>query len=325
VAFLVAVAYTLNKLNADSEIVVISAAGISPWRLFVPFFWTALVVAILVAFISAYLGPKGLRELRSWAAKLRADVVTTIVKPGAFVTFERGLTFHVRERRPNGQLIGIFIDDRRDPKDPSTLLAEGGQIIENERGTYLVLENGSVQRREGGQRDPAIVQFERYAFDLSRFSTGAAGRVVTARERSLWELAFPDPEDPAVKGSPGVFRAEFHDRLTAPLYPIAFAMLTFAFLGAPATTRQSRAYSLGMAILSVLALRFIGFGSIVFSAQRPLAVVFLYSTFVVAAVLAAFLITRGTGIRPPDFLNRLSALIAAGLARFAPKRVEEPA
>ena len=171
IALMVAVTYTLNKLNADSEMIVMSASGMSPWRLFVPFIMVALVVSLLVGVIGAYLGPKGLRELRNWAAQLRADMMTTVVKPGRFTTIERGLTIHIRERRNNGQLLGILIDDRRDEKEQATILAERGQILQNERGAFLVLEDGSVHRRETTKRDPAIVQFERYAFDLSRFAS----------------------------------------------------------------------------------------------------------------------------------------------------------
>src|SRR5262249_55994091 len=43
IALMVAVTYTLNKLNADSEMVVMSAAGISPWRFSVPFFLAPLL------------------------------------------------------------------------------------------------------------------------------------------------------------------------------------------------------------------------------------------------------------------------------------------
>src|SRR5262245_34383029 len=234
IALMIAVTYTLNKLNADSEMIVMSAAGISPWRLFVPFFAAALVVSLLVAVIGAYLGPKGLRELRTWAAQLRADLVATIIKPGRFTTVERGLTFHVRERLPNGQLLGIIIDDLRDPKQRSTFLAERGEILESQNGTLLLLEAGSIQRREEGRHEPVIVVFDRNAFDLSHFSGGADGRSLTPRERYLWELMAPDPEDVLYKAQPGAFRAELHDRIAAPLYPLAFAMLAYAFLGTPA-------------------------------------------------------------------------------------------
>src|SRR6476660_1250358 len=119
-ALVIAVGHTLNRLNTDSEIVVMNAAGMSPWRIFRPFLTTTLVVSALVAFLSAYLAPKGLRELRNWAVSIKTDLVINIIQPGRFSTIERGLTFHIRERRTDGRLLGIFIDDRRDPKERVT-------------------------------------------------------------------------------------------------------------------------------------------------------------------------------------------------------------
>src|SRR5689334_16914516 len=157
IALVVAVGHTLNRLNTDSEIVVMNASGMSPWRIFRPFMTTTLVVSVLVLGVSAYLAPKGLRELRNWAAKVKADFVVNIVQPGRFITIERGLTFHIRERRADGQLMGIFIDDRRDPKERVTSLSEYGEIVETGSGTFLVLVNGNVQRLEEGKQDPTIV------------------------------------------------------------------------------------------------------------------------------------------------------------------------
>lgn len=314
IALMVAVTYTLNKLNADSEMIVMSASGMSPWRVFVPFVLVALVVSVLVGVIGTYLGPKGLRELRSWAAQLRADMMTTIVKPGRFTTIERGLTIHIRDRRPNGQLLGILIDDRRDEKEQVTLLAERGQILQNDRGSFLVLEDGSVHRRETSQRDPTIVQFERYAFDLSRFATGSDSRTLTARERYLWDLAAPDPNDPVFRLHPGVLRAELHDRLAAPLYPLAFAVLAYAFLGTPATTRQSRTFALVLTIVAVAGLRFIGFGSTIFAAQRPAAVVVLYASLMVGFAIGLVAIWRGVHVEPPAAMMNLIAAMNARLA-----------
>src|SRR5262249_49761123 len=158
------------------------------------------------------------------------DFVVNIVQPGRFITIERGLTFHIRERRADGQLMGIFIDDRRDPKERVTSLSEYGEIVETGSGTFLILVNGSVQRLEEGKQDPTIVKFERYAFDLSRFTGGPQLGAFGVRERDLWDVAFPDPNDPTYKSLPTHFRAELHDRLAAPIYPIAFTILSFAIL-----------------------------------------------------------------------------------------------
>src|SRR2546421_2109727 len=251
IAFVIAVIYAIDKLNGDAELVVMNAAGMSPWRLFRPFLAAAVVVALLVAFISAYLSPSLQRELRDRATRVRTDLVTNIVQPGRFLTIEGGLTFHIRERKPNGELSGILIDDRRNPDQRSTFLAEEGSIVKKDGGTFLLLENGSIQRLEkarGGE--PRIVMFDRYAFDLSRFTNDAPVQVThrPARERYLWELFAPPAGDPLVKAQPGHFRADLHDRLLAPIYPLAFVVIAFAAIGGPRTPRQNRGFAGGLGL-----------------------------------------------------------------------------
>jgi lipopolysaccharide export system permease protein len=321
VALLIAIAYTLNKLNTDSEIVVLNAAGMAPWRLYRPFLAVAVVVALLVAALASYLAPWGLRELRDWGAKVRADAVANIVQPGRFITIEPGLTFHLRERRTNGQLVGIFMDDRRDPKERATILAEYGEIIENNNNNFMLLYNGSLQRLEAGKLDPTIVLFDRHAFDLSRFNTGGPLQptVYGARERFFSELLNPDPQDRLVQSQPGQLQAELHDRITAPLYPLAFVTVAFAILGAPRTSRQSRAFSLALTVAGIAALRFIGFAGVVFTVHTPSAVFLIYASLAVATGWAIVAISRSAAIEPPAVLSAaINAVSERLLRRLAP-------
>jgi lipopolysaccharide export system permease protein len=317
VALVIAISYTINKLNTDSEIVVLNAAGMAPWRLFRPFLLVAAVVAVLVAALASYGAPWGLRELRDWGAKVRADVVTNIVQPGRFFTIEPGLTFHLRERRTNGQLVGILMDDRRDPKEHATFLAEYGEIVENNNNNFMLLYNGSMQRLEAGKLDPTIVLFDRHAFDLSRFGSGGPLQptVYGARERSLGILLNPDPDDRLVKTQPGQLFAELHDRFAAPLYPFVFVTVAFAILGAPRTSRQSRAFSLALAVLGITGMRFIGFASVVFAVHTPIAILIMYGSLLGAATWAIVAITRGAVIEPPAFVSAAVAAVTERLAR----------
>ena len=57
----------------------------------------------------------------------------------------------------------------------------------------------------------------------------------------------------------------------APIYPFAFAALTFAFLGSPRTTRQSRNFSIGGSIFAVFGLRMAGFACSVMTVKMPAA------------------------------------------------------
>ncbi len=318
IALLIAVAHTLNKLSADSEIIVMNAAGMSPWILFRAFMSAAIVVSILVMAISAYFAPKGLRMLRDWLTEVRANVVSTIVQPGRFTSIENGVTIHIRERRRNGQLVGIFLDDQRNPKERMTVLAETGELIDNDNGTFLVLQTGVVQRQEAGQHDPAMVAFDRYAFDLSQFSAGPQAVKYSIRERYLWQLMFPDPKDPFYIEQPGQFRAELHDRLIAPLYPLAFVVIAFAYLGAPRTNRQSRTLSMVGAITAVALLRLMGFASTVFGANAPWMLSLQYIGMAIAFGGGYYVIRTGLILEPPAFLTRWIAILTERFSqRFA--------
>ena len=317
IAVVIAVAHSLNKLGTDSEIIVMNAAGMQPWRLFRPYFMVAAVVSLMVAVISTYLAPEGLRILRRWITEVRTDLVTNIVQPGRFITVERGLTFHIRERKSNGLLVGIVLDDRRDEKERVTIIAEQGEIVKNDRGSFLVLENGSIQRQEIKQRDPHIVIFDRYGFDLSQFGGTPTITHYSVRERYLWELWSPPPDDPVFKAQPGHFRAEFHDRILAPIYPFAFVFIAYAYLGAPRTTRQSRAWSMLGVIGGVSGLRLIGFTSTVFGVNTPWVLAIQYLAVLGSFVICSFIITRGLIIEPPAFLLRAGEVITRFFTRRA--------
>ena len=301
IAQMIAISHTLNKLATDSEIIVMNAAGFSPFRLFRPFFYATCVVALLVAFIAAYLAPEGMRRLKQWDADITADVLTNILQPGRFAQLDQNLTIRIRERQPGGLLKGIFIDDRRDPKERATIIADHGTVMKNGNSSFLVLEDGNLQRFEAGKRDPALVAFGRYAFDMSKFSK-AHDVTLGIRERYLWELLDPAPDDPVYKQIPGQFRAELHDRFMAPIYPFAFAALTFAFLGAPRTTRQSRNFSIGGAILSAFGLRMAGFACSVMAVKSPFAPVVQYLMLFATIGLSIWIIIGGIVLEPPPAL-----------------------
>src|SRR5271156_6259019 len=61
IALVMASAHVINKLSSDSEIIVMNAAGISPWILLRPFLVAAVVVSVFLAVLAAYVSPRSLR------------------------------------------------------------------------------------------------------------------------------------------------------------------------------------------------------------------------------------------------------------------------
>jgi len=317
-ALFLAVLYTLNRLNGDSELVVMSAAGVSTWQVFRPLFYLAIIVSLVSAAFAIHLGPLSMRTLRDRLAKVNADIVTNVAIPGRFTTIERGLTLHVRDRSGGGTLHGIFIHDARE-KIEQTFIAERGRIIDGPNGLVLVLEQGSLHRTgdaTGPTIDNSIVEFDRYAFDLSQFTSAPTLSSHGPAERAIWEIIAPAPDDPSFVADPARFRVELHQRLASPLYPFAAFVIAFAFLGAPRTTRQSRWLAIASAAACVGLLQLSAFASLGLLARSEYGIPLIYLFPLAVIALGLFSIRSQFEARVPALIQRLVDAAVARIERL---------
>jgi lipopolysaccharide export system permease protein len=318
IALFIAIVYALNKLNSDSELLVMSAAGVSPWQMFLPPLLLSSVIAIVSTLIAVDLSPRSLRGLRDQLTVVNADIVSNVAIPGRFTSIERGLTFHVRERGPGGALFGIFINDGRNPAEATTYLADRGRLVSSDSGLFLVLEQGSMHRGGGPGKNASMVEFERYAFDMSQFGSAAENVTNKPGFRDLRELIWPSADDPVYKSDPGRFRVELHKRLSTPLYPLAAFVVAFAFLGSPRTTRQSRGLAFGGAVASFMAIEIAGLGSGGLVQRSEIYTPLPYVVPIVAILLGLMSIAGWIEARVPAVLQRLADAVAARLERLQP-------
>lgn len=314
-ATVIAIVYVLNKLSSDSEVIVMNAAGLSPWQLFRPFLAATAMIAALQLVIAAYISPGGQREMRRWSIAARADLVNNIVQPGRFMQIERGLVFHFRERAPNGQMLGLMIDDRRNPAERVTILADHGGLVKNDEGTFLVLRDGYVFRQRNGQSEPATVTFVSYAFDLSRFTNAKTVVRFGVRERYFWQLFSLTPNDSLVAPSEAELDVELHNRIVSILLPFVLVSVAFAFLGAPRTARQSRVISLVGVALAVFLLELVVFAGLAAGRREPLAILAQYLVLAGASGLSVVAILRGVIIEPPAVVMKAINTVTERLAR----------
>jgi lipopolysaccharide export system permease protein len=296
VALFIATIYTLNKLNSDSELIVMTAAGMPPNRLVRPFLGLGAFVCALVAFMTVYVLPASFQELRDLITRIRADFVANIVREGQFTALDNGITFHFRERS-GAALLGIFMQDRREQGRMVVYLAERGQTMEANDQSYLVLEKGSVHRQQPNTQDSSIVSFERYAIDLSAFNQDDSQVIYKPRERTTTQLLFPDQQEGYYKMQEGRFRAELHDRLSGWLYPLAMMLAAFAALGDARTTRQGRGTAVVAAVIAVGALRIAGFAASSAVVRTPNALAAVYGVPLVVIAGALLVAFQGPRVR----------------------------
>ncbi|GGK31671.1 LPS export ABC transporter permease LptF [Salinarimonas ramus] len=321
VALFIAAIYTLNKLNSDSEWVVAAAAGMSPARLMRPFALLGGIVALVVALNTIWLMPASFAQLRHLITQIRADFVANLVREGTFTELDDGITFSYRDRAGDA-LLGIFLQDRRDPQRTVVYIAERGIAADVDDGSYLLLEKGSIHRMEQDRGDGSIVTFERYAVDLAAFGPEQGAILYKPREQSTAALIAPDPDDPYYQTVPGRFRAELHDRLTAWLYPIAGIAIAFAALGQAVTTRQGRGTAVAGAVIAMVVVRVAGFAASSAAVGTPAAVLAVWAAPVGGIALALWVALRpqqsaAVGARIGGALSALNPLHLLPAARRA--------
>jgi lipopolysaccharide export system permease protein len=290
-AMLMATLYTLDRMNGDSELIVMTASGAPIWRISAPIVALAAIVSLGVLIANLYVTPASMRELRSFITHVRADLISQVLQPGRFSSPEGGLTFHIRGRSPTGDLLGLLVHDERDGKQVMSYLAERGRIIDNDEGSYLVMLEGYVQRynNEGDEKEVQIVAFDQNMLDLTEFSPkDSVGKGMRPREAYMSDLFRPDMTKPEIRRNYPQLRAELHDRLATPLYPLVFALVAIAFLGHARTTRQNRWGQILAACGIAVGLRVAGItlGNMV--ALSPWAILLVYGLPLGAIIVAAW-------------------------------------
>lgn len=268
IALFIAIIQTLQRLNTDSELVVMSAAGISPLRLMRPMLLMATFVALGVATISLWVAPMSQRNWRDMITVARAEFVSRIVREGQFNKMDTGVIFHFRKRAGDA-LLGLFIQDRRDPEVTIVYIAERGQIIESPSGTFLVLIDGSIQREMTKDKETSIIGFKRYALDLALLSPNAGSVNYSPRERSTPDLADVILNKRMTKEERGSILSEMTERLSMPLYAFTFSLIALAAYARPRSSRNRIWVALVGIILIALVTRLSGYAISILIKTRP--------------------------------------------------------
>lgn len=318
-ALLITAIHTLNRLNSDSEIIVLTASGATAWTITKPLVALGLIVVAFISFVNHYAMPWSLRLLRDIVVEVRTDLLTQVIQPGRFSSPETGLTFHIRERAADGTLRGLVMHDLRDEKQAQSYLADKGVLVKDDSGAYLFMMDGHILRRSGGITVPTqIIAFDKYAVDLDRLEERTAGPPdLKARERYFSELVSPDPKEKSYKTELGRYRSELHERFSGALYPLAFVLMAIAVVGQAQSTRQNRNMRMGLCFLAGVGIRLTGLAVNNVVTLHASAVPLLYLIPLSAIGISMFLIVRGARARKPNpRIERLmdaAGALAAGL------------
>ena len=295
VALLIGALHTLNRLNGDSELIVLSAAGASVWRVLTPYLLLACAVSIAVLMANLYALPYAARLLGDYVSQVHTDTLSQVMQPGEFSDLEKGLTFHIRDRGQNGEMLGVLVHDERDSKMITTIVADSGEIAAENGRSVMTLHNGQIIRKPVEKAEARIVVFESYLFDLQDLSPKEGPRELKPRERPIGDLLFPDKTNAFYKDNKARFISEIHDRLSTPLYPFLFVLLAVVYLGRPKTTREGRTNILFTAFIIGAIIRILGIAGVNIVGKQPWALSLLYGLPLAGTLIAIMMLKFSIG------------------------------
>lgn len=234
-----------GRLYLESEMSVLSAAGMSRQRLLVYTLAPAALVAAAVAWLSLSLAPLGVARVEQVLNSQNALTEFDTLVPGRFQALRSGsrVTYTERLSEDGRELGGVFISELRLSRDGdkkrgiSVLVAEKGrQEIRADGSRYLILENGYRYDGKPGQPDYRTIQYDRYGVLLPK--PEVAGEM---NERE----GIPTAE---LFGSDNLrYQAELQWRLSTPL--LVFVVTVLAVPLARVNPRQGRFLKLLPAVL----------------------------------------------------------------------------
>jgi lipopolysaccharide export system permease protein len=168
------------------------------------------------------------QAFRDLQFEIRNRFVSSLVQEGTFTTISDKLTIYIRNRDANGDVLGLLINDNRDPQRPVTILAERAAFADSPTGPRIIMVNGNRQQFDPKTRKLSILTFTRYTLDLDALQDAPAAQLRLAQERFLPDLFFPPKDlDPFIRHT---FIMEAHQRLLIPLSAFSFALIPLACL-----------------------------------------------------------------------------------------------
>lgn len=232
----------LGRLYRDNEMVVMSACGVGPARIYKPLLTLGAVVAVILAWFSLQIGPEvqGMSNRLKASASQQADLM--VLGAGRFNELHKGQVTFYAERlsddRDRMENVFVVFRDRQSDAPAQMLSAKSAyRTLDEDTGEdFLVLVDGYRYEGEPGHADYRVMQFGKYGVrvELPR-PADVSGLREAIPTRAL--LNSGEPED----------IAEVQWRISLPVSVIALLLLAVPLC--KSSPRQGRYGRLVLAVL----------------------------------------------------------------------------
>lgn len=236
-----------NRLSGDSELIALKSLGLSMWPIIAPGIALGLAVSLFSGYTSFQIGPWGNRQFEILITDIGNSKAITAIKEGTFSEFYKMMVYANKVDQKTDELENVFIADERDPKSPTTIVAEKGKFISeksfNSYKALVRLTNGDIHKtsKEGHTK----IHFQTYDLQIIEPTNKKI------RDKSMNSLTYRDLiQLRANTTNPKQLRSynyEWHNR-----FSLSFSCLVFVLVGIGLAARtHNRTGKSGGGVISV--------------------------------------------------------------------------
>jgi LPS export ABC transporter permease LptG/LPS export ABC transporter permease LptF len=154
-ALLVAVLFVCGRLAGDLEVAALMASGVSPLRLFRPLLAAAVVVTLLIAWLTLVVSPWSGGAFQRQLFRILQSRAATGIKERTFsATFSQYVVYVEEVSASQVRLKGLLVSDERNPQLLRIVVAREGRLLTDEANRRITLRflDGSINESDAGDR-----------------------------------------------------------------------------------------------------------------------------------------------------------------------------
>ena len=308
VAGFVAAVYVTNRLHSDSELVVVQATGYSAVRLVRPFLAFGILLALLLSLLGHVIVPVSMSRLAALEQELAEAISSRLIVPGAYQNPTEGVTVYVRSIEPDGTLMGLLVNDRRERDYETTYVAHRALLIRHEDGPRLVMFDGMAQTLNQVTERLSITEFEDFTVALNDLVSTPGQQRLDYRSLSTPVLLAASAETVAATGrTADALRREGNLRISQALLAIGAVVAGYAALMVGGFSRFGLSRQMVFAVLLVVGTKLVDNAAIDKAKSNADAQFMVYAAPVFALVVCAALLAIADGRLGIPFRRRRSA------------------
>ena len=248
---MMAILLTLMRMSGDNEVIALKSGGVSLYRILPPVCLMAVAGFLATLFMTVYGMPRGKLAITQLTYQMLASSSDIGFKARTFNSRFKDVTLYIHEvDLQNKKMRDVFIEDRRNPKAVSTIIAPEGRFMKDAQGraVRLRLFNGMINQVERDKRSANAIYFTTYDINLNLAQIAKLGRY-SRKDEDEMTIAELKSHITKVRENPKKYYdalIEFHQKFSIPAACLVLGVLAIPLGVELKSTRRSAGLGLGM-------------------------------------------------------------------------------